>query len=139
MSVQLVNPYCSNAQVRSYIRNQDASIDDQINFAINAASRWIDEYKGRDYFEHDYSAAPGLLIDDWMERATGNTLWLPYAPVVQWIQLQVGQNIWTPETTATILAGDMAEVDYRIRFDTAELISFRGTWLPDRKFLPGII
>ncbi len=126
----LVNPYCTETQLRAYLRNQDASIADVVKEAINQASRWIDEYKGRDYFEHDYTAT-GLVIDDWDELTTREILFLGYNPLIQLVSLTVGGTVWNPETQPGVLTDPPA--DYRVKPDKGEVISFRGTWLPDRR------
>jgi hypothetical protein len=83
----LVNPYCTVEQVREYIRNGSAN-STALEDAINAASRWIDQFKGRDYFQHDYSSSP-LVIDKWDKCIDDDLLLLPYSPVIELTQVSV--------------------------------------------------
>lgn len=73
----LVNPYATIAQVRDELQNDDADLTATIETAINAASRWIDEYKGRDYLAHDHTSTP-IDITPFYPHVIGQTLLLPY-------------------------------------------------------------
>lgn len=108
----LVNPYCSTQQVLDYIRNQDAKTS-SIEDAINAASRWIDGYKGRDYFQHDYTT-DALVIDKWSDCIYGEELYLPYRPVITMTEVKVAGSVWTAGT------------DYKVK--AGVLISLNGDW-----------
>jgi hypothetical protein len=104
MAERLFNPYCSVEEVRGELRNSDpaASLDDVIIRAINAASRFIDQYTRRDFFLHDYSVTP-LVIDQYSRNVFGDQIYLPYSPVIGTMVVEEG--------TATLVA----DVDYLLR------------------------
>ncbi len=77
----LLNPYCSVAEVQTELKNTDASLVAQLETAINQASRYVDEWTGRDWFQHDHSATP-LYIRRGMALTDGASLWLPYGPII---------------------------------------------------------
>src|SRR5687768_5845370 len=99
----LVNPYCSIEQVADELRNSDATLAapaGQLELAINQVSRFIDDYKGRDYYLHDHSVtslkldqldiSKGIIVDD--------TIWLPYWPIITWTSLTVSGELWVEDT-----------------------------------------
>lgn len=99
--MSLVNPYCSVAQVQEELRNTSAPLavsGGALEDAINQASRWIDTYKGRDYFLHDYSVNP-LLIDR-SDRAilVQDSLWFPYTPIIVFTSVTVAGQLWVADT-----------------------------------------
>lgn len=81
MPVALLNPYCTLAQLREELKNSDAANDDVFNRSINEASRWVDDYTGRDFFEHAYVAVP-LEIDKHDDLIFDELLFLPYKPIL---------------------------------------------------------
>lgn len=92
MSEELLNPYCSLVDLQSELRNTESARDDQFTRSINAASRWVDSYVGRDYFMHDYSGTP-LKISRYDEYAFEDRLFLPFKPVVDLIEVKVSGTV----------------------------------------------
>lgn len=80
MPFTLVNPYCTVAQVKEVLKRSDATKDDAIGQAVVYASRWIDQFMGRDFFLHDHTVT-GLNFDE-SSDFEGNKLYLPYCPVI---------------------------------------------------------
>jgi hypothetical protein len=113
--MSLVNPYCTVDQLRAYIKNSDSNITATLEHAINAASRFIDEWKGLDYFEHDYSEN-ALVLDRWSKDITGDTIWLPYRPVIEITEVQVNQTVWVEDE------------DFKID-PAGRLHSYQGYWI----------
>jgi hypothetical protein len=110
----LENPYCSVAQVQEQIRNTDASLNSAIETAINRASRYIDDYKGRDYFLHDHTTDPVVcrLGEGIFCR---HFLYLPFSPVISGLAVKVNGVLWAED------------VDY-VRVGTFKLVSINGPW-----------
>lgn len=81
MPYTLVNPYCSVAQVKEVLKraSADTANEDAIGQSITYASRWIDAYMGRDYFEHDHTVT-GITFDEDSD-IEGDKLYLPYRPI----------------------------------------------------------
>lgn len=113
MPEALVNPYCSVAQVQAELRNTDAALNDALVRAINAASRYIDQYKGRDYFKHDHSSSP-VVVDVFSRAVYGQTLYLPFSPIISLSEVKEG---------GAVLVQDQ---DYVIRGDSLRRLS--GHW-----------
>jgi hypothetical protein len=90
--VSLKNPYCTVAQVQAEIRNDQVTLVNQIEDAINQASRWIDDYVGRDFFQHDFSVTP-LRVSTWDQAVFDETLFLPYRPVIELTAVQEGDTL----------------------------------------------
>lgn len=89
----LVNPYCTVEQVQDELRNRDDALTQEIERAINSASRQIDRWKGRDYFFHDYSSNPLILRGGMMQGLfAGRYLLLPYSPVITLTSLSVNDD-----------------------------------------------
>lgn len=88
----LVNAYCSVAQVREDLRDSKV-LEADIEQAIEAACRWIDNYKGRDYFLHDHSVTP-LEIWGGDDLMTADELILPYEPIITLTELTVDGLAW---------------------------------------------
>lgn len=82
MPYTLVNPYCTLAQLKECLKrgSSDTDNEDALNKSIYDASRWIDQYTGRDYFYHDHSST-GLTFDDTAD-VDGAKLYFPYSPVI---------------------------------------------------------
>ena len=116
----LINPYCTVAQVQSELRNTDSALTTQLENAINEASRWIDEYKGRDYFLHDHSSS-GLVIPQYRpDLIIGASLFLPYTPIIT-------------ITSVTTTIGGVAEAwvldtDHVVDTELGRLIAIDGGW-----------
>ena len=109
----LVNPYCTVAQVRAELRNTSSSIETTIEEVINAASRYIDEFKGRDYYLHDHLTDP-LIIDADGQCVVDDWIFLPYRPVISVTEVRVGDEVWVENE------------DYRVKPD--RIISLKGAW-----------
>jgi hypothetical protein len=94
----LDRPYCSIAQVHDELRNADATIDSQLELCIGQASRYIDDYKGRDYYLHDYSSTP-LKLDKYDGAyVIGDTVFLPYRPIIVLTSITVAGTLWVLDT-----------------------------------------
>lgn len=99
----LLNPYCSVAAVRSELRNNATAgqsgyiADSLIEDAINAASRFIDEYKGRDYLYHNHSSTV-LKLGPHSNAIFGTTLFLPYRPCITLTVVEVQGETWVEGT-----------------------------------------
>ena len=120
MPVTLLNPYCTEDEVRRELKNTDAAIADDIKAAINAASRWIDDYLKRDFFKHDHISSP-LILDEYDGVEFGREIFLPYKPVLT--------------LTAVTLAGValVNGTDYAVK--EYKLVNLNGDWKlsrPDR-------
>lgn len=82
----LINPYCSVADVQAELKNHNTAFgsdvaSDVITLAINRASRWVDDYKARDYFLHDHSSTV-LTITLWDAITMENRLYLPFPNII---------------------------------------------------------
>jgi hypothetical protein len=113
MPVALENPYCSLLQLQQEIKNTDAGLEDQLHDAINRASRWIDDYRRCDFFQHDYSSS-ALVLDRFDECVFDEKLFLPYRPVIEVTEVKVCGETWVSGT------------DYVVKSNT--IISLRGSW-----------
>jgi hypothetical protein len=127
--VALLNPYCTVAQVQEELRNTNDNLTGTIEDAINQASRFIDEYKGRDYLWHDHSS-DALVIDRFDGNIIGEWLFLPHRPVVTVTEISVAGEVWTKDE-------DYRVKDYRIACLSGEwplanppdgLIEIKGTF-----------
>ncbi len=72
--------YCSRAQVIEDLRNK-AVDEDVIAYAIEAASRFIDRFKGRDFIFHDHETS-ALVIPGPTKLVISEALLLPKTPVI---------------------------------------------------------
>ena len=111
----LKNPYCSVAQVQGELRNTSLALESTLENAINAASRFIDRWKGRDYFLHDYSTLP-LTLRFVSGAFLGEKLLLPYYPIIELTSVTVNDEAWTLDT------------DYVLHADSTEIICLDGSW-----------
>lgn len=93
----LVNPYCTVAEVQKELRNTDSSMNSELETAINQASRWIDDYKGRDYYLHDHSVS-ALVIRPSDGDIVQDELFLPYHPIITLTSVTVKGTTWTENT-----------------------------------------
>jgi len=82
-ALELLNPYCTLAALVQELKqnlddvNNNASLKDELTAAINNASRWVDDYKQRDYFKHDYSTT-ALEIDQYFRGLVDDTIFLKW-------------------------------------------------------------
>lgn len=93
----LLNPYATVAQVQEELQNSDAGLTSVIEDAINAASRWIDDYKGVDYFEHDHTETP-LKIHTYYRDLSGSRLMLPFSAVSELDSVREGTTELVADT-----------------------------------------
>ena len=85
MSVALKNPYCTLADVQTETANNSHEDADQFRSEINAASRFIDGYCGRDFLLHNHTITPLVAGKNWI---AGNVLFLPF-PVISLTKITV--------------------------------------------------
>ena len=114
-----VNPYCSLASLREELKMKagDTSRDDVLKEYIDLASRWIDEYTGRSFFERDFTVS-GFEIDDYDDAVFKEVVFLPYRPIISITALSVGG-------TALVAGTEFVA-------KTGKLISLKGDWLISR-------
>lgn len=101
----LVNPYCTVAEVREEIKNSDTAdvTDAVLQDAINAASRWVDRYKGRIFYEiADYSAAD-LEITDRDGIVFEDEVYLPWIPIISLSLVKVGTQTLVLDTDYQVI------------------------------------
>ncbi len=94
MPEALLNPYCSESEVRDEIRNTDAAIQDTLIRSINSATLWIDDYTRRTFAESDYSES-ALVLDEFDGVVFGNQVFLPKRPVIEITELKLGEQVLT--------------------------------------------
>lgn len=86
------NPYCSLDDVLMELRKPASGAAEgtndynEIMLAIEHASRFIDRWRGRDFYQHDYTLTP-LTFDDYSEQVQEDTIFLPYSPVISGLRL----------------------------------------------------
>ena len=119
MADTLLNPYCLADEVLDEMKIAAGDVDaDEITRAINHASRWVDDYKGRDFFEHDHTSS-ALLLDDHDEDPSvfDRVVFLPYRPIIgNLTEVKVGTTVFTED------------VDYAITRSGNRLIRLGGNW-----------
>lgn len=89
----LVNPYCTVAQVQAETNNTDSGLTARFEEAIDQASRYIDAWCGRDWFQHDYSSTP-LYIRERSALLDGGIIWLP-GPVIAFTSITYQSSLLT--------------------------------------------
>ena len=98
MSVTLLRPACSRADVQQVTRNEDTDNNDAFDKAINLASRWLEERLGRVFWFHDHTST-ALVVN--RRDVIRNKIYLPF-PVITLTELVVsdhdGSNADTWET-----------------------------------------
>lgn len=67
----IVNGYLDKAELKSYLQIGDTADDDELDVAIEAASRLIDEFCGRRFYADGSATAKTFVADD------AHRLWLP--------------------------------------------------------------
>lgn len=98
----LVNPYCDVEAVYEELRSKeptsatDSGIASEIvESAVNAASRWIERHKGRDYAYHDHTE-DALVIRGGMRNGViaGHFINLPFSPIIAIESLTIDDEEW---------------------------------------------
>jgi hypothetical protein len=115
--MDLLNPYCSVEQLQSYMKTAFTAeaVVDQLELAINAASRWIDDYRSRTFYEHDHSEEP-LIVRAHSRDIANEWLFLP-GPIIELDAVEVCGEAWTEE-------------EHYLREDAAgKLMSQQGYWI----------
>jgi len=111
MSYTPVNPYCSLAELVGELRQRASDFpaggekEAELLRAIDRASRWVDDYTGRDYFFHDHSITP-LLFDEFSGGVYGAEIFLPYKPVISILEFRVGSDVWVENSDYVTGRGD---------------------------------
>lgn len=132
----LENPYCTLLELIDYLKlPYQATLADphktaELERAINAASRWVDAYTGKSFYEQDYSVVP-VPIDNHDGLIFGNTLYVSIGGFLQHVQSISG----LAEGTTVLAAGSeyVNKGDYIARVGTTwanglypNTISFMG-------------
>jgi len=117
MPVALLNPYCTVAELKHELKLKaaDDAKADELAEAINLASRWIDEYVGRDFFKHDYSTT-ALQVDEHDGMVFGAEVFLPVRPLVSVSEVKVGETVLT------------ADVDFVAKLTSGILVRLGAEW-----------
>ncbi len=100
----MTNPYCTVAQVQAELRNSNSALSSQIEDAINQASRWIDDYLRRDFYQHDFSLTP-LRVSKWDQAVFDAVLFLPYRPVIELTAVKEGDTALTADVDYIVKEG----------------------------------
>lgn len=95
--MELVNPYCSVSDVQSELHNTEGAVAEWLQSCVNAASRYIDEWRGRDYFQHDYTSTPLVVRGAVEPYVDGDKLTLPISPVISITSVFDGLTALTAE------------------------------------------
>lgn len=89
----LVNPYCSVAAVQEELHNKDNEKIPWLEDCINQASRFVDEWRGRDYYQHDHSSA-ALIIRSAIDSCVEETvIRLPYWPIIELTEVKEANTV----------------------------------------------
>lgn len=146
MPVTLVNPYLTLAELKDELKiaQSDVSKDDVLKTAINLASGWVDEYRGRDYFGHDHRGAgiagvtpaggSPLVIDKFSDAVFGAQLFIPFGEVREIYALTENGTALTKGTNFTYREAPMAKqrliwrlgTDWQVGEPPTNVISIRG-------------
>lgn len=117
--MSLINPYCTVAQVQAELRNDDSALTTEIEEAINQASRWIDDWKGRDWLLHNHSVTALELDkhDSWV--FLNEVLYLPFTPIITLTSVTVAGELWVAGTDYVVKDGATPN---------ARLVAVDGHW-----------
>lgn len=86
MSYTPANPYCSVEELLDELKRprtdagEGSPLREELQRNIEAASRLVDTYKGRDYYFHDHATTAFTL--DGGSGVFDDRAWLPYKPVI---------------------------------------------------------
>jgi hypothetical protein len=134
MPYTIVNPYCTLNQLKDELKRSqaDVSIDDELSEAIVNASRWLDNYIGRDFFFHDYTSTP-LTLDQFSDQIFDNKIILDW-PILTTTQLAVGTTVLTLNTD-WIIQGRPPHENRTIVLMNAESDGWHRNWLKNDQWL----
>jgi hypothetical protein len=122
MPVALKNPYCTLAELCQELKCDVPTSGndpfDELQTAINNASRYIDRYKGRDYYQHDYSSS-ALIFDQFSSDVFGDTIFLA-GPCFVLSEVKEAGTVLVSGTDYCLADGDMT------------LRRLGGEWQPSR-------
>jgi hypothetical protein len=80
-----VNPYCTAddvfAELRDVLPAEGADKRNQVLQAIESASRYVDRWRGRDYYFHDHSVTP-IEVDEYDSGYTKQAIYLKVSPAI---------------------------------------------------------
>lgn len=76
----LINPYCTVEELQEELKNTSQDLTGELERAINAASRWIDDYLGRDHLYHNHATSP-LSLAYGSRYVVADTIFLPW-PII---------------------------------------------------------
>lgn len=131
MSVALLRPYCTVADVQREAQNTSADDKDVFATEINKASRRIEEYCMRDFWFHDHSSTPLIVSPHWCAL---NKIYLPW-PIITLTKVEVSEgpdSEWT-ELDATSYITEPATAPR----GRAKIVR-SGNWLRDDSVTPGL-
>lgn len=122
--MSLLNPYCTVAQLQKELKNTSLTTD--LEDPINQASRWVDFWTGRDFYEHDLTGANAVELDEFSEAAYGSQLFLPFNPVITWNSIVMGGVTLTSGSDYTV--DETRGVVHLLSND----VTVSGEWKPRR-------
>lgn len=127
------NPYISLAELAEELKAPipDPSLEtepeeiakvqaelDKWHRAIERASRFVDDWLGEDFFEHDYSTVP-LIFDQFSKGVYSEKIFLPSKPVIAITRIDYGTETFVADTDYVV---DPSGIVYNVR----------GNWNPSR-------
>lgn len=95
MSYQPVNPYIPLAAIIEELKMKPSDVastpgrTDELLGAIDRASRWVDEYTGRDWILHDYTVTP-VVFDQFTDNVFDRDAFMPQTPIVTITKAVIG-------------------------------------------------
>ena len=121
MAYTLVNPYCTVAEVKAALKigTLDTSKDDIIGKAIYDASRYLDAYTGRDYYQHDHTVT-ALVFDDESDISE-DKLFTPYRPIISISEVESAGVVLVANTDYVVINNAKGESFIR---------SLKDNWCP---------
>lgn len=134
----VTNGYCSNAELKAICQITGSSDDIIVDLAINAASRWADDYTGRRFWQDTTVVARQFYADNWKVLCVDDGISTTTGLIVQLDEDDDGTfertlTITTDFTLAPLNGPDM----YPVRPYTE--IVMTGTYsLPRTTYRPGV-
>lgn len=96
----LENPYTTVDAVKAEIRNSSAD-QTTIEDAINAASRWVDEYLKRTFYQRDHSS--DALVFKVLDRVDiEREVFLPHYPIIELTEVKLGDDVLVEDDDFTV-------------------------------------